>query len=287
MSYAQALYHEGTLLDSRHELAKLSHNTANPHYCSLHVHLCIALGDWNSLSEFVANELAQRVDRSADDLMRAARLALQIGSPQARELVFAAVAKGGDDPVVLATAYFLASSAGWENEAQVVEWFIKATELSGDQGPLKTMSLKDILDRKPGWDHRESEIWRLLSRGEIPLFSAAQSLRKSLLDLTLFPALANLAEKDPRRRSAIPTYSGKREPMQVDPGTTAGMEATALLTLGLLGLLEEAFDAFKTVWVPHSTLTWLFDEKQKTTFHQPSRIRDARHIRDLLCNKCT
>ena len=144
------------------------------------------------------------------------------------------------------------------------------------------MSLKDILDRKPGWDHRESEIWQLLSRGEIPLFSAAQSLRKSLIDLMLFPALANLAEKDPRRRGAIPTYSGKREPMRVDPGTTAGMEATALLTLGLLGLLEEAFDAFKTVWVPHSTLTWLFDEKQKTTFHQPSRIRDARHIRDLL-----
>ena len=68
MSYAQALYHEGALLDSRHELAKLSHNTANPNYRSLHVHLCIALGDWNSLSEFVANELAQRVDRSADDL---------------------------------------------------------------------------------------------------------------------------------------------------------------------------------------------------------------------------
>ena len=282
MSYAQALYHEGALLDSRHELAKLSHSTANPHYRSLHVHLCIAIGDWNSLSEFVANELAQRVDRSADDLMRAAQLALQIGSPQARELVFAAVAKGGDDPGVLATAYFLASSAGWENEAQVGEWFIKATELSGDQGPLKKISLKDILDQKPGWDHLESEMSRLLSRGEIPLFSAAQSLRKSLIDLMLFPALANPAEKDPRRRGAIPTYSGKREPMRVDPGTTAGMEATALLTLGLLGLLKEALDAFKTVWVPHSTLTWLFDEKQKTTFHQPSRIRDARHIRDLL-----
>ena len=60
------------------------------------------------------------------------------------------------------------------------------------------------------------------------------------------------------------------------------MEATALLTLGFLGLLDEAFDAFETVWVPHSTLTWLFDEKQKATFHQPSRIKDARHIRDLL-----
>ena len=282
MSYAWDLYYEGALVESRHALAKLGNEAGNPNYRLLQVNLRIALGDWNSLSEFVANEFGQRVDRSADDLILAARLALQIGSPHARELIFAAVEKGGDDPGVLATAYFLASSAGWENETQVFEWVTKAADLSGDQGPLKRMSLKDILDQKPGWDHLESETWRLLSRGEIPLFRAAQSLRKSLIDLTLFPALANLAQQDPRRRGAIPAYSGKREPMQLDPGTTAGMEATALLTLGFIGLLDEAFDAFETVWVPHSTLTWLFDEKQKTTFHQPSRIKDARHIRDLL-----
>ena len=63
---------------------------------------------------------------------------------------------------------------------------------------------------------------------------------------------------------------------------TVGMDATALLTLSFLGILDETFDAFETVWVPHSTLAWLFEEKQKAVFHQPSRINNAHQIRDLL-----
>ena len=34
----------------------------------------------------------------------------------------------------------------------------------------------------------------------------------------------------------------------------------------------------KSVHIPHSTLGWLFEEKQRLTFHQPSRINEARRI---------
>lgn len=283
MSYAWALYYEGALVESRTELAKLSDDVENPNYRALQVNLGIALGDWNSLSVFVANEYQQRDKRSAYDLSGAAQLALHLGSPHARDLIFAAAAKADDDAAVLASAYILASSAGWEDDAQVFQWLSKAAELSGDEGPLERMSLKDILERKPEWDRRESETWQLLGRGEIPMFLAAQSLHKSLIDLTLFPALANLAEVDPRRRGIIPSYSGKRQPARLAPAdTTAAMDATALLTLSFLDLLDKALDAFNTVWVPHSTLSWLFEEKQRAAFHQPSRIKDSHRIRDLL-----
>ena len=283
MFYAWALYYEGALMESRAELVKLSGDTENPNYRALQVNLEIALGDWTSLSTYVADEYRQRANRSARDLTRAAQLALQIGSSRARGLIFAAANKGSENAEILASVYNLAASGGWENDPQVIEWLNKAAELSGDEGPLQKMSLKDVLERKPEWDRRRSEIWRLLGSGEIPMFLAAQPLHKSLIDLTLFPALANLEENDPRRISAIAAYSGKRQPMRFDPAvSTAGMDATALLTLSFLGLLEEALDAFKAVWVPHSTLAWLFEEKQKATFHQPSRIDDARHIRNLL-----
>ena len=283
MSYARALYYEGALVKSRAELARLSDDVADPNYRALQVNLGIALGDWNSLSAFIANEYQQRDERSSNDLMVAAQLALHLGSPHARDLIFAAVAKAGDDAAVLARAYFLASSAGWEGDVQVSQWINKAAELSGAEGPLQLMSLKDILERKSEWDRRESETWRLLGRGEIPMFLAARFLHKSLIDLMLFPALANLAEGDPRRRSDIPAYSGKRQPARLDPAdTTVGMDATALLTLSFLDLLDNAFDAFKTIWVPHSTLAWLFEEKQKAAFHQPSRIKDSHRIEHLL-----
>lgn len=270
-------------MEARSELTKLTDDREHPHYRALEVNLGISLGDWNSLSAFVASEYLARDKRSAHDLIGAAQLALHLGYPHARGLTFAAAAKGHDDASVLAAAYFLASSAGWEDDPEVIQWLHKAAELSGDDGPIQKMTLRDLLDRKPDWDRRESETWQLLSRGEIPMFLAAQSLNKSLIDLMLFPALANLSESDPRRRGAISAYSGKRQPTPLDPaGTTVGMDATALLTLSFLNLLDKAFDAFDAVHVPHSTLAWLFGEKQRAAFHQPSRIRDAHKIRDLL-----
>ena len=282
MLYCWSLYHEGNLLEARAELVKLTDDQDNPNYRMLKVNLGIALGDWNSLSEFVAKECIEKEKRSAQELIGAAQLALHLGSPNAKDLVFAAARKGNDDAGILAAAYFLASSAGWEDDAEVFQWLNEAAALSGDDGPIQKMTLKDILDRKPGWDHRESETWQLLSRGEIPMFLAAQTLNKSLIDLMLFPALANLSVSDPRRRGVVPAYSGKREPTSLDTSGTIGIDATALLTLSFLNLLDKALDAFDTVHVPHSTLSWLFEEKQKAAFHQPSRISNAHQILHLL-----
>jgi len=283
MSYAWGLYHEGAFLESRAALAELSDEVGSPNYRALQVNLGIATGDWASLSAYIADEYQNRDDRSAHDLIGTAQLALHLGSPHAKDLVFEAAAKADDDPAVLATAYFIATSAGWEDDPQVFQWLEKAAELSGDDGPLQRMSLKDILDRKPEWDRRESETWRLLAQGQIPIFLAARSLNRTLIDLTTFPALANRSETDPRRRSAIPAYSGKRVPLEFDvSGKAVALDATALLTLSFLKIVDVALDAFGTVYIPHSTLGWLFEERQKAAFHQPSRIANAHKVRDFL-----
>lgn len=282
MLYCWSLYHEGDLLEARHELSKLSDEPDNPNYRALRVNLGIGLGDWNSLSAYLANECQQKDNRSAYDLIGAAQLALHLGSPYAKELLFSAAAKAGDEAAVLAAAYFLASSGGWEDNPEVHQWLHRAAELSDDDGPIQRMSLKDVLDRKPEWDRRESETWQLLSRGDIPMFMAAQALNKSLVDLMLFPAFANQSENDPRRRGAVPAYSGKRQPISLDFSGTVGMDAAALLSLSFLNLLDVTLDAFDEVYLPHSTLAWLFEEKQKAAFHQPSRIRDAHRVRALL-----
>lgn len=121
---------------------------------------------------------------------------------------------------------------------------------------------------------------------KIPIFLAAQSLNRTLIDLTIFPALENLSEADPRRRSAIPAYSGKRVPLELDiRGKAVALDATALLTLSFLKILDHALDALEIVYICHSTLGWLFEERQKATFHQPSRITSAHMIRDMLATE--
>jgi len=284
MLYAWGLYHEGQFLESRAALENISDEKDSPNYCALQVNLEIATGDWHTLSAYITDEYRNRGEKSAQELIRTSQLALNLGlTQQAKELVFAAASKANDDPVILATAYFIATKAGWENDPQVFKWLEKAASLSGSDGPLQRMSLKDIVDKKPEWDRHESDTWRLLSKGQVPIYLAARSLNRSLIDLTSFQALANLKETDPRRRSIIPAYSGKRLPQECDiSGKAVGLDATALLTLSFLKILDNALDAFESVYIPHSTLAWLFEERQKATFHQPSQIANARRIRDCL-----
>ncbi len=280
--YCWSLYLEGEFLEARSELAKLNGDWDDEKYRTLQIYLAISLGDWNSLHEFVAKEYQEKDKRNARELIRTAQLALQLNSPYARELICAAANKGSDNAGVLGAAHFLATRAGWENDPEVSEWIPKAVALSDDDGPIWKMTLKDFLDQVPEWNRRASEIWEQLGRGELPMFLAAEGVNKSLNDLLLFPAIANPSESDPRRRVTIPAYSGRREPLSLDTNRQIGMDATALLTLSFLNMLDNALDAFDTIHIPHSTLRWLFDEKQRVAFHQPSRIKDARQIRDFL-----
>ena len=280
-----SLYNEGELLEASSELTKLDDDWDNENYRTLQINLAVSLGDWNSLSAFIAKECNEKDKRNAKELITAARLALHLGSiPHAEELIFAAAERGKDDANVLGSAYFLAASAGLEDDPEVAQWIQKATVLSGEDGPLQMMTLSNLLDKKPEWDRQASEIWEMLIRNELPMFLAAQSLNKSLSDLMLFPALANPSESDPRCRGIIPAYSGQRQSLSFDTDRQIGIDATALLTLSFLNLLDEALDAFDTVHIPHSTLGWLFDEKKRVAFHQPSRIRDAAQISRLLTN---
>ena len=145
MLYCWTLYLEGELLKARSKLAKLNDDWDNEDYRTLQVNLAVSLGDWNSLSTFVAKECKEKDKRSVKELISTAQLALHLDSiPHAKELIFAAARKGKDDAGVLANAYFLASSAGWEDDPQASQWLQKAAQRSGEDGPLQRMTLKNI-----------------------------------------------------------------------------------------------------------------------------------------------
>lgn len=286
-AYCWALYREGDLLESSSMLETLNHDQDEESYRVSRISLSVYLGDWNELPAIITEEYSNRDKRTARELMEMAGLAVRLKLPIAKELVTAGAEKGEDDIAVLSTAYLLASEGGWEDDPKAVWWLRKVASLSGDDGPIRSVSFRDMVNLNSEWNQRNHEIWRLYASGEIPILLAAHYLNRSAAELTLFRALANLSEMDPRRRGVIPAYSGNRSPARIDISAAVGFDATALLTLGFLGqgLLEKALDAFKTVYIPHSTLAWLFEEKQKIDFHQPSRIRDARKLRDLLATQ--
>ena len=279
--YCSALYHEGELPEARSRLKEMDHDPNDENYRRLWLRIAVSLGDWSGLSFIVLNELLEKNSRSARDLISVAELAVRLNLPRAKDLTIAAAKKDDADATVLGAAYMLAANAGWDDDANVQEWLEKAVEISGDDGPIQMVSFKDILDRRSEWGQRESEIWQKLVRGEIPTSLAAEFLNRSLVDLILLPALANLRETDLRRKRTIPAYNGNRLPARINTDGTLGIDATALLTLNFLRLLETTLDSFGTVYIPHSTLEWLVEEKRRK-FLQPSRVKNARKVRDLL-----
>ena len=276
--YCWALFFEGDLLRARCELNKLETDWEDTTYRNLQISMSVTLGDLDSLSACIASAYRQTEDKSARELVKAAEFSLYLKLDSAKELLFAAAEKGNDDADVLSHAYFLVTRAGWEADPETASWLQRAVDLSGEDGPLWPVTINDILDLKPEWDRHELRTRQLLDRGESPMFFAAQFLSRSLMNLTLFPAMTNSAQRDLRRKFGIPGFSGQRGPTHSIASGTIGLDYTALLTLSFLNLLEKVFDTFDTIYVPHSALAWLFEERQNASFHQPSRIRDARRI---------
>ena len=273
----------GDLHACRDALSKIRAKRDEANDRVLLVNVAIASGDWTSLGSFVEEEWLRREKRSPEELLRAGQLAHQIGSGRAKVLISGAVARAPDDPKILIGSYGAAVAAGWENE-QTTTWLERAAALSGEDGPVKKMSLQEVFDRGPEWQQRESRTWEQLASANMPIFGAAQLLNRTLFELALIPAIANAEATDPRRRALIYAYSGARGFID-GMAKTAAFDPTSLLTLGLVGAIDWVFAQFDKVVVPHATLGWLFEEKQRVQFHQPSKYVDARALKRLIDSK--
>lgn len=280
--FCWSLYYEGEFASAFSNLSTYSGDRDSMNYRNLKIQLIIGLGKWSLLSTHINEEIQQFENREPEDLLQIAQLSVSIGSPHTKDIVRAAASKGWENPQVLISAYFLATSSGWENEPGVHEWLERAKELSGSDGPVREVSIQNIVDRKPDWDIHENNVWNQLNEGTIPMFMAADSTGKSLVELLLFPALANQDQPDPRRRIGIPAFSGACSHSIPEFDSIIYIDVSVLLTLSMLGILENVFAVFKNIQIPHSTLQWLFQEKEKSQFHQPSRVRIAEQIRDFV-----
>ena len=281
MADAWSSYYEGELLKARSRLESLRTAWEDRNYRSLSVRVAIALGDWHTLIDFVAKEFESRSCRSAQELLGAAQLGYSVGSPHSRSLLDAAVDEGKDDAEVLAGAYFLAVKEDLESEVSV-EVLQRSAALAPDDGPIRTMDFRGVFELHTRWEKRGNQAWQLFTDGTLPMCVAAQLFNTSLLHMTMISAFQNLDEADARRRRVIPAYSGRRVTRCMDLAHSVAMDSTALLTLAFLDVLDAALEALDSVWIPHCTMAWLFQERQRVAFHQPSRVREARVIRDLL-----
>jgi len=278
---AWSLYNAGDLNASRAALSRLRAARDAAEDRSLTVTLAITSGEWSSLATFVEQEWQARDSRTPEELLRAGQLASYVSSPRTKELVLFAATNAANNSRVLLGCYSIAIATGWE-DAATFKWLESAAALSDADGPIQRWSLRDILDRQPDWQQRETRASEQLAASAIPMVAFGRLLNRSLIDLTLLPAVANLDTLDPRRRALVYSYSGARRRVSGPLPQALAIDPTALLNLSLLGVLGKLLDAVPKLLIPHSTLRWLFEERRRIDFHQPSRVADAHELRRLL-----
>ena len=277
---AQSLFELGKIKESLKVLDELQCKGDFEEARLLQLKLTITSGDWDALQTFVELQWFQRETRSALELLRAGQIAQYIGSRRGKVLVRKAAETSADDPEILAACYHAATSAGWEDDDSVASWMLRAAKLSeasDEEGPVQVASIDQIIKWAPEWKKRVSRTNEQAISGQMPLFLVAQALNHSLTQMVLSQAIWNTRQTDVKSRSMILTTSGKSLPALVKARTIA-LDPVALLTMSYLGVLKACRKVFECLIIPHETLAWLFEEKTKLGFHQPSQVKAARTL---------
>lgn len=184
-----ALYEEGRFDDARRELSRVRSRADREVLRTLEISIAVVSGDWERLQIFVEQEWAQRDSRLPLELLRAAHLAQRIGSSRAKQIVSHVAAKAALQPDVLVGCYMLATELGFESTSEASGWLQAAAELSGNSGPVQSVSIDQIMAQQPQWEKKETEAFAKLGAGDVPIFMVGQLLNRSQLSLSLLPAL--------------------------------------------------------------------------------------------------
>ncbi|WP_155888550.1 hypothetical protein [Inquilinus limosus] len=282
--YAWQLLSRGRLAEALAEARRLAQE-ATTRDLDLEIAIAIESGEWEALSQPLNAYLQAAPNMPAIALIRAARLSQAAGQGPHRDLVSAALAKGADDPNVLLGAYTVYVEEGLEDtKEEAHQWFRRALDLSGPDGPIRRFELKDLLERQTEWNEQTSRIQEGVVRGEIPLTIAILGLRTTLVDVLLRNFTRNAALADARRKVAVPVFSGRRQPGAFGEIKRLALDFTALLVLGWLGLLPKVFDIFQEVVLPSGVFRELFEGRRRIREFQKSRLRRAERLQQAIAS---
>ena len=283
---AWSLFHGGEYQQSKDVNDSLLTRRINQNDVALDINIAVAAGEWERFSTIVDREWARRNLHTPEMLMGLAQLASQEDQNANRALQLSKLAseKAPDNPRILMAAYMLHNQIGSEDEADP-NWLAHAAEYSSSsEGPVWSVDLRSLVNE---WGPERQDRFRAIEKnlldGDITIGMAASVFNSPLTSFFFQAAHNNVNEADDgRRRTVLPIISGGRRFVDLNESWTIGMDVSSIIILSYLGLLEKTIDAFHHVKLAPDTMGLLFQEKNQVRFHQPSRIKAAEEIRDLV-----
>jgi hypothetical protein len=284
-NFGWQLFQTGRLREAKNISEGLRQRTPPARDLQLEIAIAIESGEWESLATPLAAFLDNVEQHSGLELIRAAHIAQASGQGLMMDLLKAAVAKEEQDPNVWLGAYTLIIEEGLEDETpESHQWFQRALALSGKDGPIQRFELKELLPQQQEWNQRTRSIADSIVRGEVPLIIAAAGLRTTVVDILLRNLIRNTATADPRKKVAIPLFSGNRRPEACGSVNCLALDISALLVMGWLGILPTTFNAFPKVVLPATILSELFEGRRRIQHVQKSRIKRAIELEQTIAH---
>jgi hypothetical protein len=248
----------------------------------LEINIGIEAGHWANLAHIAKQDLQSSEKRNARQLLQAAGLAQLADEPIAEELARAAVAKEPDSPEVLLGAFNSAIQRGTDWSTEAGDWLRRAIEHSGSDGPIRSAPLRELVDISRENHEHQVKLNTMIMSGELPLEISAKPLGITLSELFLFHLSSNPRERDARLRTCLPVIAGNRLRTDLNMFSKFAFDLPSILTLELVGLLDEVFEALPHVLLAAGTLPALFHDYQRCQRGQRSRFSQAKAIKGLI-----
>ena len=282
---ARALFHIGKFQEAKNVNNTLLRHRNHHNDLVLDVNIAIASGEWEHLSAIIDREWDKRQTHTAETLITLAQLAAQEERTVTRalELSRLAIDKAPENLKILVAANMLYYQLGKEAEADP-QWLTRVLELSSEsEGPAWKLDIQYLIDEwGPERQERFYSIEKNLLQGDIPIFVAASIFNIPIISFFSRTSRHNTSVLDGRKRVVLPIIAGGRYRVELQEEWILGLDITSIIVLSYLGLLQKSIDAFRYVKLAPETMEILFQEKSQVRFHQPSKIRAAEEIRDLV-----
>lgn len=284
---AWSLFRNGDLKGARElvdELSRIGNEQLDVE--TLNIHLNIFSGNWDTLAAIIESRWGKKDELSKGELLQTASLAKAQLPNRAKEILEYATQKFPDDPQVLASAYLTATSLGWEDNKSSSEWLSRAAVLSSENGgPIHTGPFEKMKEMIYAQREQNDHVYKAYLNNKAPIFLLAELLHRSLSDFYLIQPFENTKNNSVHKKSAIAAFHSLREEKFIDAESIT-VDVSSVLIIGYLGLLDPFFKVFPKIVISHSLLMWLYEEKQKVAFHQPSQISKAKNFESLILDDC-
>jgi hypothetical protein len=278
---ALAALYKGDIIRARSLAEPIKNKGQSTNARTLWVTASIEVGDWSSLYGFISSECEHHASRSNEELINALHIGAVIGFSEIEQLLDIVAERGlstKNIPLLLA-AYTKAVELGLDRtKGAIHNWMTEAIHLSGPTGPIKQFTMRETVDELKAIRSHSDFVTDMVVKGDAPLAIAVGPLNMSLTGAVAGNLLRNRSNKDWRRKSGLPLFSGNRIFGSLPEYSSVTMDRTALLVLATLGFLRKSVEFFPHITLAQGTLSEFLHDLVRERFHQPSRVSSAKDI---------